>query len=93
MVSQSGEDSFKSKVKFKYLLVNSITTSSVKMLPRTNTISSGKSQFPAICKLKLGKSDFPVLSFSYGRCINLCTKLHLLIPCLQHPSSDSRKGF
>jgi hypothetical protein len=27
MVSQSGEDSFKSKIKFKYLLVNSITTS------------------------------------------------------------------
>jgi len=29
------------------------------MLPRTNTISVGKSQFPGICKLKLGKSDFP----------------------------------
>jgi hypothetical protein len=28
MVSQSGEDSFKSKIKFKYLLVNLITTSS-----------------------------------------------------------------
>jgi hypothetical protein len=28
------------------------------MFPRTNTITVGKSQFPAICKLKLGKSDF-----------------------------------
>jgi hypothetical protein len=27
MVGQSGEDSFKSKIKFKNLLVNSITTS------------------------------------------------------------------
>jgi hypothetical protein len=47
-VSQSGEDSFTVKIKFKYLLVNLITTSSVKMLPRTNTIAVGKSRFPAI---------------------------------------------
>jgi len=69
MASQSGEDSFTVKIKFKYLLVNSITTSSefsLKMLPRTNTIAVGKSQFPAIVSSGWKKSDFPILSSCMG---------------------------